>query len=129
LVAEGLTALFFAFPVDQWGYEAGKASPPACSTTVRCSSRGHLLPYGRDGRLPGAAALCISRDVPCLPIAILGATGAVRRRARTGPAADLVVFANRCVQDGETASAFSERMAKEVTGLYDYAMTYHAEHG
>ena len=31
-------------------------------------------------------------------------------------------------EDGETASQFSDRIAKEVSGLYDEATSYRAEH-
>ena len=80
---------------------------------------------------PGAAALCISRDVPCLPVAIVGASEAMPT-ARTGPNAagrrSTSTFGEPMrAEDGETVAQFSARIAKEVRGLVDYTMTYRAE--
>jgi 1-acyl-sn-glycerol-3-phosphate acyltransferase len=135
---KGLTALFFnAFPVDRTGLRGRKG----LATSLLDDGVPLLLfPEGtrsRTGEMgafkPGAAALCISRDVPCLPIAILGAAEAMpygkKWPERGRPSIYLVFGEPMRPEDGETASAFSERMAKEVTGLYDYAMTYRAEHG
>jgi 1-acyl-sn-glycerol-3-phosphate acyltransferase len=135
---KGLTALFFnAFPVDRTGLRGRKG----LATSLLDDGVSLLLfPEGtrsRTGEMgafkPGAAALCISRDVPCLPIAILGAAEAMpygkNWPERGRPPIYLVFGEPMRPEDGETASAFSERMAKEVSGLYDYAMTYRAEHG
>jgi 1-acyl-sn-glycerol-3-phosphate acyltransferase len=135
---KGLTTLFFnAFPVDRTGLRGRKG----LATSLLDDGVPLLLfPEGtrsRTGEMgafkPGAAALCISRDVPCLPIAILGAAEAMpygkKWPERGRPPIYLVFGEPMRPEDGETASAFSERMAKEVTGLYDYAMTYRAEHG
>jgi 1-acyl-sn-glycerol-3-phosphate acyltransferase len=135
---KGLTALFFnAFPVDRTGLRGRKG----LATSLLDDGVSLLLfPEGtrsRTGEMgafkPGAAALCISRDVPCLPIAILGAAEAMpygkNWPERGRPPIYLVFGEPMRPEDGETASAFSERMAKEVGGLYDYAMTYRAEHG
>jgi 1-acyl-sn-glycerol-3-phosphate acyltransferase len=135
---KGLTALFFnAFPVDRTGLRGRQG----LATSLLDDGVSLLLfPEGtrsRTGEMgsfkPGAAALCISRDVPCLPIAILGAAEAMpygKNWPEHGRPPIYLVFGEPMrPEDGETASAFSERMAKEVTGLYDYAMTYRAEHG
>jgi 1-acyl-sn-glycerol-3-phosphate acyltransferase len=135
---KGLTALFFnAFPVDRTGLRGRKG----LATSLLDDGVSLLLfPEGtrsRTGEMgafkPGAAALCISRDVPCLPIAILGAAEAMpygkNWPERGRPPIYLVFGEPMRPEDGETASAFSERMAKEVSGLDDYAMTYRAEHG
>ena len=135
---KGLTALFFnAFPVDRTGLRGRKG----LATSLLDDGVSLLLfPEGtrsRTGEMgafkPGAAALCISRDVPCLPIAILGAAEAMpygkKWPERGRPPIYLVFGEPMRPEDGETASAFSERMAKEVSGLYDYAMTYRVEHG
>jgi 1-acyl-sn-glycerol-3-phosphate acyltransferase len=135
---KGLTALFFnAFPVDRTGLRGRKG----LATSLLDDGVSLLLfPEGtrsRTGEMgafkPGAAALCISRDVPCLPIAILGAAEAMpygkNWPERGRPPIYLVFGEPMRPEDGETASAFSERMAKEVSGLYDYAMTHRAEHG
>jgi 1-acyl-sn-glycerol-3-phosphate acyltransferase len=79
---------------------------------------------------PGAAALCISRDVPCLPVAIVGASEAMpygQNWPSRGRLPVFVVFGEPMrAEDGETVVQFSERITKEVSGLIDYATTYHA---
>jgi 1-acyl-sn-glycerol-3-phosphate acyltransferase len=135
---KGLTSLFFnAFPVDRTGLRGRKG----LATSLLDDGVPLLLfPEGtrsRTGEMgpfkPGAAALCISRDVPCLPIAILGAAEAMpygKKWPEGGRPPIYLVFGEPMrPEDGETASQFSERMAKEVSGLYDYVMTYRAEHG
>jgi 1-acyl-sn-glycerol-3-phosphate acyltransferase len=84
------------------------------------------------GFKPGAAALCISRDVPCLPVAIVGAAEAMpygQNWPTRGRLPVLVAFGEPMrAEDGETVAQFSERIAKEVTGLIDYATSYRADH-
>ena len=75
---------------------------------------------------PGAAALCISRDVPCLPVGIIGASDAMPRGASwpiKGRPPVYVVFGEPMrPEDGEKAADFSDRIAKEVRGLVDFGM-------
>ena len=82
---------------------------------------------------PGAAALCISRDVPAVPVCIVGAAEAMpygQSWPNRGRQPVYVTFGEPMwADDGETAVQFSERMAKEVRGLVDFTMTYRAEHG
>ena len=79
---------------------------------------------------PGAAALCISRDVPCLPLAIVGAAEAMpygQNWPSGGRPAVWIAFGEPMrAEDGETVVEFSERITKEVSGLIDYATTYRA---
>src|SRR3954463_10100299 len=86
---KGLTALFFnAFPVDRSGLRGRRG----LATSLLDDGVPLLLfPEGtrsRSGEMgnfkPGAAALCISRDVPCLPIALYGAPRAMPY-GRPGP--------------------------------------------
>ena len=134
---KGLTALFFnAFPVDRTGLRGRKRG---LATSLLDDGVPLLLfPEGtrsRTGEMgnfkPGAAALCISRDVPCLPVAIVGAADAMpygQNWPDTRPPAGLRLFGEPMrAEDGETVAQFSERIAKEVRGLVDYAMTYRAE--
>ncbi|GAA2093511.1 hypothetical protein GCM10009841_03330 [Microlunatus panaciterrae] len=130
---KGLTALFFnAFPVDRTGLR-GKTG---VATGLLDEGVPLLLfPEGtrsRDGQIapfkPGAAALCISRGVPCLPTAIVGATEAMPRDSRwprRGRPPIYLVFGDPLVAEAdETAAEFSDRIAKEVNGLVDYGMAY-----
>jgi 1-acyl-sn-glycerol-3-phosphate acyltransferase len=79
---KGLTSLFFnAFPVDRTGLRGRQG----LATNLLDDGVPLLLfPEGTRSRTgdmaafkPGAAALSISRDVPCLPVAIVGAAEAM----------------------------------------------------
>lgn len=134
---KGLTSLFFnAFPVDRTGLRGRKG----LATSLLDDGVPLLLfPEGtrsRTGEMgtfkPGAAALCISRDVPCVPVGILGANEAMpygnKWPERGRPPIYLVFGEPMRAEDGESASEFSDRIAKEVNGLYDEAMAYRAAH-
>jgi 1-acyl-sn-glycerol-3-phosphate acyltransferase len=135
---KGLTALFFnAFPVDRSGLRGRRG----LATSLLDDGVPLLLfPEGtrsRTGEManfkPGAAALCISRDVPCLPIAIYGASEAMPY-GRTWPGKGrppiYVTFGEPMrPDDGESVAGFSERIAKEVRGLYDEAQDHAARVG
>jgi 1-acyl-sn-glycerol-3-phosphate acyltransferase len=133
----GLTALFFnAFPVDRTGLRGKRGM----ATSLLDDGVPLLLfPEGtrsRTGEManfkPGAAALCISRDVPCVPVGILGASTAMpygKNWPDRGRPPVYVAFGEPMRNDdGETAAAFSERIAKEVTGLVDYASEVKEKH-
>jgi 1-acyl-sn-glycerol-3-phosphate acyltransferase len=133
----GLTSLFFnAFPVDRTGLRGRKGLAP---TLLDEGVPLLLFPEGtrsRTGEMgafkPGAAALCISRDVPCLPMGILGASEAMpygKKWPERGRPRIYIAFGEPMrAEDGETVSEFSDRIAKEVSGLYDEAMAYRATH-
>jgi 1-acyl-sn-glycerol-3-phosphate acyltransferase len=134
---KGLTALFFnAFPVDRTGLRGRRG----LATDLLDDGVPLLLfPEGtrsRTGEMgnfkPGAAALCISRDVPCLPVAIVGASEAMpygkNWPERGRPPVYLTFGEPMRAEDGETVAQFSARIAKEVRGLVDYTMSYRAEH-
>ena len=135
---KGLTSLFFnAFPVDRTGLRGRKG---LATSLLDDGVPVLLFPEGtrsRTGEManfkPGFAALCISRDVPCLPVAIVGAAEAMpygQNWPTRGRPPVYVCFGEPLMpEDGETVAQFSERVAKEVRGLVDYAMTYRAEHG
>jgi 1-acyl-sn-glycerol-3-phosphate acyltransferase len=131
----GLTSLFFnAFPVDRTGLRGRKG----LATSLLDDGIPLLLfPEGtrsRTGEMgnfkPGAAALCISRDVPCLPVAIVGASEAMpygKNWPDRGRPPIWVTFGGPLhAEDGETVAQFSERIAKEVRGLIDETETYRA---
>jgi 1-acyl-sn-glycerol-3-phosphate acyltransferase len=135
---KGLTALFFnAFPVDRVGLRGRKG----LATSLLDDGVPLLLfPEGTRSRTgdmgtfkPGAAALCISRDVPCLPVAIVGAAEAMPYGAKwpvRGRPPVYVTFGEPMrAEDGESVAEFSARIAKEVRELIDYTTTYRAEHG
>jgi 1-acyl-sn-glycerol-3-phosphate acyltransferase len=133
-----LASLFFnAFPVDRTGLRGRRSV-----ATDLLDAGVPLLLFPEGGRSktgemgnfkPGAAALCVSRDVPALPVAIVGAAEAMpygRSWPHKGRRPVFVTFGEPMwAEDGETAAQFSERMAKEVRGLVDYTMTYRAENG
>jgi 1-acyl-sn-glycerol-3-phosphate acyltransferase len=68
--------------------------------------------------------------VPCLPVAIIGASEAMpygQNWPTRGRLPVYVAFGEPMrAEDGETVSQFSDRIAKEVRGLIDYATTYRA---
>ena len=134
---KGLTSMFFnAFPVDRTGLRGRHG----LATSLLDDGVPLLLfPEGtrsRTGEMgafkPGAAALCISRDVPCLPLAIVGAAEAMpygqNWPSRGRPPVWVVFGEPMRAEDGETVAEFSERITKEVSGLIDYATTHRADH-
>ncbi|MBU1588402.1 MAG: 1-acyl-sn-glycerol-3-phosphate acyltransferase [Actinobacteria bacterium] len=72
---------------------------------------------------PGAAALSINTKVPCLPIALVGASAAMPRGVnwpKPGRYPVTVVFgAPMLAEAGETAENFSTRLAAEVRRLHE----------
>jgi 1-acyl-sn-glycerol-3-phosphate acyltransferase len=124
----GLTALFFnAFPVRRSG-------PATQSTSAReLLLRGIpvlIFPEGtrsRDGELgrftPGAAALAASCNVPCVPVAVIGAHIAHPRGTnwpRRGRFPVGVVFGDPLhASQGESKGEFAERTRQEILRLRD----------
>ena len=132
---KGLTALFFnAFPVDRNGLRGRRGLATSLlddGVPLLLFPEGTRSRTGEMGNFkPGAAALCISRDVPCLPIAIVGASEAMphgRNWPERGRPPIYVTFGEPMrAEDGETVSQFSERIAKEVRSLVDYTTDYRA---
>ena len=132
---KGLTSLFFnAFPVDRTGLR-GRAG---LATNLLDDGVPLLLfPEGTRSRTgamgnfkPGAAALCISRDVPCVPVALVGASEAMpygKSWPNRGRPRIWVTFGEPMrAEDGEKVAQFSERIAKEVTALIDLTNDYRA---
>jgi 1-acyl-sn-glycerol-3-phosphate acyltransferase len=135
---KGLTALFFnAFPVDRTGLRGRRGLATSLlddGVPLLLFPEGTRSRTGEMGNFkPGAAALCISRDVPCLPVALLGASEAMpygKNWPDKGRPPIYVTFGEPLhAEDGESVAQFSERIAKEVRGLYDYATEYRAQHG
>lgn len=132
-----LTALFFnAFPVDRTGLRGRKGLatsllddgvPLLLFPEGTRSKTGEIAPFK-----PGAAALCVSRDVPCIPVAIVGAAQAMPRDTgwpvRGRPPVHVAFGEPMRPDDDETVVEFSDRIAKEVVGLVDYATTYRELH-
>jgi 1-acyl-sn-glycerol-3-phosphate acyltransferase len=133
---KGLTSLFFnAFPVDRTGLRGKRGM---ATSLLDAGVPLLLFPEGtrsKTGEMasfkPGAAALCISRDVPCLPVALVGANEAMPRGKtlpRRGRPPVYVMFGDPMTpEDGESTLAFSDRIAKEVRGLVDHLTAYRAE--
>jgi 1-acyl-sn-glycerol-3-phosphate acyltransferase len=130
---KGLTALFFnAFPVDRTGLRGKRGMATSLlddGVPLLLFPEGTRSRTGEMGNFkPGAAALCISRDVPCVPVALVGASDAMPRGAswpvKGRPPVYVVFGAPMRPEDGEKAAVFSDRIAKEVRGLVDYGMNY-----
>lgn len=122
-----LTALFFnAFPVDRGGRrKSGGISKALLERGVPLL----IFPEGgrsKDGVMnafkPGAAALAISCEVPCLPVALVGANVAMPRGQNWPSPGRLpvavVIGAPLYAEPGETAEEFSIRLAREVVRLH-----------
>jgi 1-acyl-sn-glycerol-3-phosphate acyltransferase len=122
-----LTSLAFnTFPVDRTGNRAHSG------TAKRLLQRGvPLLIFPEGGRSatgrmgafkPGAAALAIACGVPCLPVAIVGTHEAMPRGknwpVRGRPPVVVSIGAPVRARPGETAAAFTERLATEVRRLH-----------
>ena len=135
---KGLTALFFnAFPVDRSGLRGRRGLATSLlddGVPLLLFPEGTRSRTGEMGNFkPGAAALCISRDVPCLPIALYGASHAMPYGKTWPGKGKPPVFVNfgepMRPDDGESVAGFSERIAKEVRGLYDEAQDHAARLG
>src|SRR4029434_6071801 len=124
----GLTSLIFnTFPVDRTGLRGRKG----LATSLLDEGVPLLLfPEGtrsRTGEMaafkPGAAALCISRDVPCVPVGIVGASEAMPYGQNWPTRGRLPVYVTfgepMSAEDGETVAQFSERIANEGIGVID----------
>jgi 1-acyl-sn-glycerol-3-phosphate acyltransferase len=134
---KGLTSLFFnAFPVDRTGLRGKRGMATGlldAGVPLLLFPEGTRSRTGQMGQFkPGAAALCVSRDVPCLPVAIVGASEAMplgRALPERGRPPIFVTFGEpMTAADGETALQFSERIAKEVRSLIDHTTAYRDEH-
>lgn len=130
------TSLFFnAFPVER-GFsqrQRGERGSRARGMSGHLLNDGVpllLFPEGTRSRTkamgrftPGVAALCISRNVPCLPVALVGAALAMPRGAslpRWGRSPVHVVFGDPMwAEPGETAHKFSERISGCIRELHD----------
>lgn len=125
---KGLTALFFnAFPVDRTGLRGRKG---LATSLLDLGVPLLLFPEGTRSRTgamasfkPGAAALCITRDVPCVPVALVGAGDAMPRGhswPQKGRPPIIVVFGEPMrAEPGEKPHAFSERIARSVRDQHD----------
>jgi len=124
----GLTALFFnAFPVDRSGSNRG-----GVSAKVLLEKGVPLLVFpegtrSRTGELgtfkSGAASLAAATGVPCLPVALIGASIAHPRGSKWPKPGRLpvgVVFGRPLSQaDGESVGDFTSRIRAEIVSLRD----------
>jgi len=122
------TALLFnAFPVDRKGTRARKGMAGQLLTDGVPLL---LFPEGTRSRTgamgpfkPGTAALCISRNVPVVPIAIVGAYAAwPHNRARPvdgRPPVHVVIGRPMMPTPGEIAHQFNERIRRQLIELHD----------
>lgn len=131
------TGLFFnTFPVERGRGLRGRGSKSR-------GLAGHLLNDGvpllifpegtrsRTGAMasfkPGTAALCISRNVPCLPVALVGASLAMPTGSslpkKGRPTVHVVFGEPMWAAPGETAHEFSDRIAARIRRLHDETAT------
>lgn len=123
------TALFFnAFPVERKGGTRGRRGlagkllsdgiPLLLFPEGTRSRTGAMAPFK-----PGAAALCISRQVPAVPVALVGAYAAWPYKQstppRNRPTVHVVIGRPMMPQPGEIAHHFNERMRRQVLELHD----------
>lgn len=132
----GPMSLFFnGFPIDR-GKEkgdskGGKRHQRGMSSTLLADGVPLLIfPEGTRSRTgamapfkPGVAALSISRGVPALPIALVGAYAAwpsqQKHLPRGRPEVHVVIGRPMLPLPGEIAHEFSERMRRQVLELHD----------
>jgi 1-acyl-sn-glycerol-3-phosphate acyltransferase len=79
---------------------------------------------GAMGRFtPGVASLCISRNVPCLPVAIVGASLAMPAGSslpkRGRPPVHIAFGEPLWAEPGESAREFSQRISSRIRTLHD----------
>jgi 1-acyl-sn-glycerol-3-phosphate acyltransferase len=122
-----ITALVFnTFPVDRT--RSGSHSGVSKKLLLRgvpllIFPEGGRSSSGRLGRFkPGAAALSITCDVPCLPVAIAGAHEAMPRGqwwpSRGRPRVTVAIGAPIYPKAGESSSELTERLALEIRRLH-----------
>ncbi|WPO88185.1 lysophospholipid acyltransferase family protein [Herbiconiux sp. KACC 21604] len=125
-----LTALFFnAFPIDRTGTAArqgvskkllGRGVPLLVFPEGTRSKTGEMASFKA-----GAAALSISCDVPCVPVALVGASLAMPRGRNwpiPGRPPVAVIFGEPMLGlPGETPDQFSARIQREVRRLHSTA--------
>jgi 1-acyl-sn-glycerol-3-phosphate acyltransferase len=125
---KGLTALFFnAFPIQRSGMERKTSEARALlqrGVPLLVFPEGTRSRTGRIGTFKsGAAALASQSNVPCVPVAIIGA-GIAHPRGSKWPKAGrppvAVVFGEPLfAQAGETAPDYMRRVRGEVQRLHD----------
>ncbi len=122
----GLTALFFnAFPVRRTGTQTSSTSARSLlmrGIPVLIFPEGTRSKDGELGRFkPGAAALAAACDVPCIPVALIGAHIAHPRGTnwpKRGRFPVGVVFGDPLrVAEGESKGEFAERARQEILRL------------
>lgn len=139
--AVGPSLFFNAFPIDRAGHS--KRSGEDKPQKIHRGMSGGLLSDGipllifpegtrsRTGAMgpfnPGSAALCISRNVPAIPIALIGAFAAwpfKQAAPQRGRLPVHVVYGRPMMPaPGEIAHTFNERIRRQVIELHDTTAT------
>lgn len=128
-VKSGAMSLFMnAFAVDRG--KGGKGKRGMASQLLTDGVPILLFPEGTRSRtgamapfIPGVASMCISRGVPALPVALVGAYAAWPSNQKSLPSGRPevhVVFGRPMLpHPGEIAHEFNERMRRQVLELHD----------
>ena len=134
---KALTILFFgAFAIERNGERKRGGLSRTLLTRgvpVLIFPEGSRSKSGEIGRFkPGAAALSVATEVPCLPIALVGASTAMprgRNWPKPGRLPVAVVIGAPMRPDAqESAEDFSRRLADEVRRLHSSVLAAPAEH-
>lgn len=134
---KALTILFFgAFAIERNGERKRGGLSRSLLTRgvpILIFPEGGRSKSGEIGRFkPGAAALSLATQVPCLPIALVGASTAMprgRNWPKPGRLPVAVVIGAPMLPDAqESAEDFSRRLADEVRRLHSSVLAAPAEH-
>lgn len=122
--------LFNAYPIDRPGRPHKGNHKGLSSALLKSGTPLLIFPEGTRSRTgamatftPGAGRLCVSRKVPCVPVALVGCSEAwpANNRLPRWPRRKVHVVVGRPLhpRPGEGVAAFTRRVEREVVDLHD----------
>lgn len=122
--------MFNAYPIDRPGRPHKGNHKGLSSALLKAGVPLLIFPEGTRSRTgamatftPGAGRLCVSRKVPCVPVALVGCSAAwpAGNRLPRWPrrAVEVVVGQPLHPRPGEGVAAFTRRVEREVVDLHD----------